>query len=303
MRLKIGTTMLATVLMAVGVQADSFGTGGNAFTLDFVNIGGAGNVADVSGYGAVNYNYRIGSHEITLDQFSKAPPTASGNEGYWNDGSRTVGTAGPASYVSWNEAAHFANWLSSGDVNTGVYSFGGGLLNGINRSYRNGNGLAYVLPSEDEWYKAAYYKPVDNGSYSLYANGSDSAASLTHGTSSGWNYWNSGYVNGSPNRMWETGFGAEEQNGTYDMMGNVWEWNESAFDGSINNMAASRVYRGGSFGNQENHLSSSYRGSFGPAGEDDGIGFRIVSIPEPSSIMLMGMVSGLGLFFRRRFRR
>ena len=38
-------------------------------------------------------------------------------------------------------------------------------------------------------------------------------------------------MNGSPNYTWETGFGAGEQNGTYDMMGNVWEWNESAMDG------------------------------------------------------------------------
>jgi formylglycine-generating enzyme required for sulfatase activity len=262
--------MMAVALVAVGAQADSFGSGGNAFTLDFVNIGYAGNVGDtantVNGInpGAVDYDFRIGKFEVTLDQFAKAH-AASGNtigdgdEGYWNDGTRTVGTGGPASYVSWNEAARFANWLSSGDANTGVYSFSGGLVSGIDRSYRNDSDLAYVLPSEDEWYKAAYYKPVDDGSYSLYASGLDTVP--THGTASGWNYYNGGYVNGSPNYMWKTGDGGTEQNGTFDMMGNIWEWNESAFDGSTNNMAASRVFRGGSAFSLESNLRSSARNS------------------------------------------
>ena len=310
MNMKVGTLMMAAALVAVGAQADSFGSGGNAFTLDFVNIGGAGNAADASGYGAVGYNYRIGSHEISLDQFAKAHAASgntigSGNEGYWNDGTRTVGTAGPAGFVSWNEAARFANWLSSGDANTGVYSFSGGLVNGIDRSYRNGSDLAYVLPSEDEWYKAAYYKPVDNGSYSLYANGSDNVLDLTHGTSSGWNYRNGSgqYVNGSPNYMWETGDGGMEQNGTFDMMGNVWEWNESAADGSTNNMAANRVFRGGSASAYEGSLRSSSRYSNSPSSGNSHLGFRVAAIPEPSSIALMGLAGGVALFVRRRFRR
>jgi len=115
----------------------------------------------------------------------------------------------------------------------------------IRRRRRVGAGV-FLLISEDEWYKAAYYKPVDNESYSLYANGSDSAASL-------------------------------EQNGTFDMMGNVWEWNESAFDSSTNNMAASRVFRGGSVGFNEADLRSSNRNSFSPAFEDFSIGFFTVA--------------------------
>jgi len=294
MKLKVGTVMMAAALMAVGAQADSFGTGGNAFSLDFVNIGGAGNVADASGYGAVNYNYRMGSYEITLDQFVKAHAASgdtigNGNEDHWNSGSRTVGTAGPASRVSWYEAARFANWLSSGDANTGVYSFSGGSLSGIDRAYRNGSDLAYVLPSEDEWYKAAYYKPIDNGSYSLYANGSDDVLDLTHGTSSGWNYRTDAgvYVNGDPNYMWETGDGGMEQNGTFDMMGNALEWNESAVDGSTNNMVANRVFRGGSYNLSEGDLRSSSRYSNSPANEYlTGMGLRVASIgaiPSASS--------------------
>jgi len=310
MKNKIGTTLLAAVLVAAGSYADSFGTGGNAFSVDFVDIGYAGNAADASGYGAVGYNYRIGQKEVTLDQFAKARAADSlisdGDEGYWNDGTRTVGTAGPASYVSAYEAMKFANWLTTGSAISGAYQFnaGGTTLLAVDRGAAvTAYGTVYVLPSEDEWYKAAYYKPVDDGSYSLYANGSDSAASLTHGTANGWNYDNSGYVNGSPNYTWETGFGGEEQNGTFDMMGNVWEWNESAYDGTLDNLAERRVFRGGSAINGRLSLRSSDRFSGNPTGGLNSLGFRVAAIPEPSSIALIGLAGGFALFVRRRFRR
>ena len=37
-------------------QADTFGTSGNEFTIDFVDIGNAGNAADTTTYGAVAYS-------------------------------------------------------------------------------------------------------------------------------------------------------------------------------------------------------------------------------------------------------
>ena len=53
---------LAAVLFAAftlniqpAAQADTFGTSGNEFTIDFVNIGNTGNAADTTGYGAVPY--------------------------------------------------------------------------------------------------------------------------------------------------------------------------------------------------------------------------------------------------------
>ena len=54
--------MLAAVVgsLITPVAADTFGTGGNEFTIDFVAIGNPGNAADTTGYGAVPYNYRWG---------------------------------------------------------------------------------------------------------------------------------------------------------------------------------------------------------------------------------------------------
>ncbi len=120
--MKQGSIMLVAAMaamVAIGAQADTFGTGTNQFIIDFVEIENAGNAADASGYGAVNHTYYIGTYEITIDQFTKARTLDSrigdGDEGHWNDDPRTVGLSGPASKASWVESARFANWLTTGD--------------------------------------------------------------------------------------------------------------------------------------------------------------------------------------------
>jgi len=311
MKTKVEIILLAATLLVAGVQADTFGTGGNQFTVDFVDIGNAGNATDAdphvsrNGYGAVSYNYRMGKYEVTIDQFAKAYAADSrignGNEDYWNTGGRTVGVGAPASNVTAYETMKFCNWLTTGDAYAGSYQFNGsGVLTGIDRSYRNVSGLAYVLPTEDEWYKAAYYKPVNDGTYSLYANGSDSAWP-TYGTTEGWNYSLPGIGPASPEVMWETGFGGEEQNGTYDMMGNVWEWTESAYDGTLDDMTETRASRGGTAAASVTGLRSSNRNSLSALHFAKTIGFRVAVIPEPSSIVMIGLVSGCAVFIRRKF--
>lgn len=173
------------------------------------------------------------------------------------------------------------------------------MLTGIDRSYRNGKGVAYVLPTEDEWYKAAYFKPDASG-YSLYANGSDDVADLTRGTVNGWNYNDvtDGYVNDSPNHTWETGFGAEEQNGTYDMMGNVWELTESKFGPNYGFLKDYYAMRGDDYTTYESQLNSSHRGLAFPVSEEIYLGFRVAAIPEPMSASLIILVFPLMILRR-----
>jgi formylglycine-generating enzyme len=256
----------------------------------FVPIGHAGNAGDTRtgtdpygnplanpyGSGAVSYNYRIGKYEVTDNQW-KTINTAAGigesGDWYYNQ---------PSAGMSWYEAAQFCNYLTSGNKYSGAYKFDiSGNFQEIDRaSSISTYGTTYVIPTEDEWYKAAYFKP-DGSGYSLYANGTDTAP--ISGLNSNYNW-----VIDSP---WNVGTGTMEQNGTFDMMGNVWEWNETALYGST------RVIRGGSYGDLDGSFCSSYQYYGSPDGEYVIFGFRVAEIPEPATLLLVGLGAAM---LRRR---
>lgn len=297
-------TLFTLILVIFPAHADSITHGSTTINMELVSVGYAGNIADSTSYGAVDYNYRIGKFEVTIEQFVQARIADSrigdGDENYWNDGTRTVGSGAPACSMSWYDAAKFCNWLTTGDAHTGAYQFSGsGTLVGIDRdaaivSYS----LVYVLPSENEWYKAAFYKPVNNGAYSLYSNGSNNIADLTWGTINGWNYYKDDYANPSPNHIWEASYGAEEQNGTCNMLGNVKEWCESAYDGTLDDLTEKRVNRGGAYYNGANN--STHRVGDSPFFDNVGIGFRVAAIPEPTTGALLSLGAITVVFVRRR---
>lgn len=293
MNLKIRLLFVAVSMVISGAHADSFGTGSNPFNIDFVNIGHAGNVADSTGYGAVGYDYRMGTYEVTIDQFAKAR-AADSRIGDGNENPYGIGVDATAA-CTWLEAAKFANYLTSGTYNGGAYQFtDANTFTGVDRDAAViAYGTVYVLPTEDEWYKAAYLKS-DGSDYTLYASGNS-----IPGVETDANY---GGRSGAYSTPWDVGTGgASENNGTFDMNGNVWEWNESAWDGNLNRPDEFRVMRGGSFDNAENTLRSSTRGADWPTGGHGSVGFRVAAIPEPSSIAMIGLVSGSALFIRRRF--
>ena len=126
--------------------------------------------------------------------------------------------------------------------------------------------------------KAAYYTGSD---YSTYANGTNVAP--IGGVNTNYMF---------TNRPWDIGTGTIEQNGTFDMMGNVWEWSETLLNPNIS------IIRGGAFVNIDYNLSSSGRlFNTGPNFEGYAIGFRVASVPEPATILLFGLG---GLVLRRR---
>ena len=255
--------------------------------MDFVTIGNPGNPADSTGYGAVDYQYQIGTKEVSINQFMTAygadNRVGSGDEDEWFS---SEGGVAPAVLVSFYESMKYANWLTSGDAYDGAYQFNSsGTLTAVDRDAAvTTYGTVFVVPSEDEWYKAAYYRPVNDGTYSRYPNGSDDQSDLIQGAPNGWNYYDGDFANG--NRPWVTGSGALEQNGTYDMMGNVWEMNESAFDGVLDVMAENRVVRGGAYGiNGLTSQDSSNRYSRSPTTTGVARGFRIAVLSaEPADI-------------------
>jgi len=82
--------------------------------------------------------------------------------------------------------------------------------------------------------------------------------------------------------------------------GNVWEWNESAFDGVNNSASEDRAFRGGNWPNSVNTLRASYRANSSPTISLNDEGFRVASVPEPSCAMLLLSAGLLALARRRR---
>jgi len=265
----------------------------------FVEIGDPGNVGDASGYGRVDYTYKISKAEISIAEF-EASGAGNGNENYFNDGTRTVGANAPAVNVKLYEAMKYCNWLTSGDVDSGAYIFNGASSVAVNResaisTYTD----IFVLPTEDEWYKAAYYTGDQGDPWSLYATGADDVPSRATG-GNGWNclVYDSGlnYLLSGPNYVWAVGGSAEEQNGTYDMMGNVAEWVEDT----------SGVLRGGGYNTfNESTMSSDFRLTKDPSSEGSSTflaGFRIVQtnvVPEPFTAGLL-FIGGAATWVTRR---
>jgi formylglycine-generating enzyme required for sulfatase activity len=252
----------------------------------FVTIGAVGNAADTNGYGAVSYTYQISATEVTIAEYQASGATGGS---YWDDTTRHGGGGAPAAKISLYEAMKYCNWLTSGNVDNGAYVFSGGSYQSTDRaSAVAAYGMVFALPTEDEWYKAAYYTGNSGDLWSLFANGTDTPP--VHGTAAGWNYYSNGYVNSPPDYVWMPGYGGVEQNGTYDMMGNVFEW-------TVN---PGGVILGGCYDNNVYTLSSSIRSFIDPAASSGAVGFRVVAIPEPATATMLAL-SGLVIAGYRRF--
>jgi formylglycine-generating enzyme required for sulfatase activity len=302
-------TMKSPNLLILAATAALITSASASVTMDWVNVGNAGNAADtadgdafttgVQRYGAVGYTYQIGKYEVTNAQYGAFLNAAAKTDSYglYNSnmadlgitrdgdlGSYTYSVTGgmenrPVVYVSWFDAARMANWMmngqGSGSTETGAYT----LNNAISGIVLANAGAQVYIPTENEWYKAAYYNAVSQ-TYSLHANGQNS---ITHA-----NYGSSGSTDVG------TFSGAPSSYGTFDQGGNVWEWNDAV-------TVSSRGLRGGSWSSVGDLLASSTRFDYGPSIEDSNLGFRLASaVPEPSSLVLTMLASGVVLLRRKR---
>jgi formylglycine-generating enzyme required for sulfatase activity len=282
-------------------------------TIDWVTVGNPGNAADtadgdpltdgVQRFGAVSYTYQIGKYEVTNSQYgaflnakgasnsgaiynssmSSTGITQTGSSGNFSYSVTSALANRPVVYVSWFDAARFANWMMNGqgsnDMETGAYT-----LNGATSGIITANiGAQVYIPSENEWYKAAYYSAA-NTSYSLYPNGQNTitTADANYNNSVG-STTNVGTYSSDPSSY-----------GTFDQGGNVWEWNDAVISGS------SRGLRGGSFNNNESNLRASYLVNYDPTFENNRVGFRVASVPEPTSLLLTMLAGGVMLARRKR---
>jgi formylglycine-generating enzyme required for sulfatase activity len=291
--------------------------------IEMVTVGNAGNVADAgnasesSVYGAVLYEYQIGKHGVTLAQYTaflNAVAATDTHALYHANMATDLNIAGitqngaspnftysvigdgarPVTYVSWFDAARFCNWLHNGrpsgaqDATTtenGAYPLNGATSGGL--TITRNPGAKFWIPSEDEWYKAAYHQPSgqlgDIDDYWLYPTRSNAVPGNTIGVatpSNHANFYTSVYsvtqsesYDSEQNYLTAVGSypGSASFYGTFDQGGNVFEWNDAVISGSF------RGRRGGSWGSDEGALRSSTRDSLIPGGEGDGFGFRVAS--------------------------
>jgi formylglycine-generating enzyme required for sulfatase activity len=309
-------------------------------TFDWATVGNPGNAVDIHGYGSVEYTYCMSKYEVTNAQYTEflnAVAASDPNGAYSTfmgirqqggiirsglEGNYTYsvkpdalgqGPGGngdyiyankPVNHVSFVNAMRFINWLQNGqptgaqDASTtedGVYKISNGTSE--NRDVSS----TYFIPSEDEWYKAAYHK--NDGVTGNYWNYPTSTNSQTNhnkpsdDTGNSANFQNGGYTTGNTAYpLTDVGAYAlsDSPYGTFDQGGNIWEWNETVIGGI-------RGLRGGSF----HHTLSSLRAAYpftglDPMYEDSStIGFRVAMIPEPSTIRLGALVA-IGLLMRRQ---
>ncbi len=142
----------------------------------FVAIGDPGNAPDVDyprvgAFGAVAHAFEIGRHKVSnaeyvafLNAAAKTDPhdlfhprmriRRAGYEGDYSYSAYPASARAAVTYVSWHDALRYCNWVHGGDVESGAYAFAGQTRVGVRES-----GARYFLPTEDEWYKAAYYDP------------------------------------------------------------------------------------------------------------------------------------------------
>jgi len=271
-----------------GVRADTFGSGANQFTMDFVTIGHPGNPADTTGVpnpvGAVSYVFKMAVHEVSRDMILKA--NEAGDLGITLFGFHSL-TAGdlPASGISWFEAARFVNWLNTSSGHAPAYNFDAdgkfGLWDaevrwtlGGENAYRN-RGARYFLPSDDEWYKAAFF---DGSVYFDFATGSDAVPTpVTGGFAAG----TAVYGQTLPADIYHAG--GLSPFGTMAQGGNASEWQESASDGVNDHAIKTRGLRGGYWGTQNpSQISASFLDSHSPGFDLGDVGFRVAAVPEPA---------------------
>jgi formylglycine-generating enzyme len=334
-------------------------------TYDMVTVGNAGNAFDTRvtqgtyGYGAVAYDYQIGTYDVTIGQYTAFlnAVAATDTYGLYNpdmvtdlniagisrDGDsgsysyRVLGSANrPITYVSWFDSARFANWMANGQptglqtsttTENGAYNVNGAISgNAVAKNATNPNTSAaptFYVPTENEWYKSAYYSPALNGGsavYYTYATQSDTAPGNVVGrlanqanyiTYDGlYSVTQSSDYDSNQNYLTDVGAFTNSGSfyGTFDQSGNVWQWND--LDGAP---GSDRGFRGGNWGNDAVVVSSSSRAYGPPSLEAGGIGFRLASPVSGSAVPEIGpnglsaalglIVGGLGLLERRRYGR
>ena len=286
-------------------------------TVPVGNIGNAPEPTVLGPFGGVSYQYNIGATEVTNAQYAAflnavayddansmyntnmagafGGITRSGPIGAFTYSTIAGRENNPVNFVSFWDAARFANWLHNGQpsgpqnnstTEDGAYTLTPAGISG-NTVSRNA-GWQWAVTSSDEWYKAAYHQPVGQGgdadNYWLYPTSNNVAPAGAQA-----NYLPSGIGNTVPVASYAPNF-----YGAYDMAGNVYEWSDTLLAPPVRGPLF-----GGAFDNVAGWLTPANPYAPPPITEREQVGFRVVQLPAPSAATLLG-VGTLGAMQRRR---
>ena len=249
-----------------------------AVTIETEPVGNLGNAADTRyatpGYGTVNYAYNIGKYEVTAGQYAEFLNAVAATDTYGlyntnmdasaaigcqitqngSSGSYTYDFSGrpsgttaadwenrPVNFVSWGDAARFANWLHNGQptgvqnlttTEDGAYYLNGATSDAALMAVSREADWKWSIPTEDEWYKAAYHENDGvSGNYFDFPTSGDTVPSNDLTTPDDGNNANfytlfdSGYTIGFPYYITEVGEfeNSESPYNTFDQGGNLME--------------------------------------------------------------------------------
>lgn len=296
----------------------------------------------IQSYGSVPYVFRIGTYEVTNAEYAaflnakaisdplglysvqmgsdaRGGIARSGVSGSFTYAAKVNMGNKPVNFMQWYDAIRFINWLNNGqgngDTETGAYTLGAldtrpNYEPGIPldpASITRNAGAVWFLPNLNEWYKAAYYQPADQGgdsdNYWMYPTASNSAPIKATATSVGdisnagpnvANYglradWNE--QDGNLTTVGSAGPLSESFYGTSDQGGNVQEWFEDSFTPAMSSFVW-RGVRGGYWNNaNEGSLAFSSLSFTYPESKDVKTGFRVASISLQADINFDGLVN------------
>jgi formylglycine-generating enzyme required for sulfatase activity len=163
----------------------------------------------------------------------------------------------PVTFVTWFNAARFANWLHNGgmadsDMEDGAYTLNGALYGTFPRN----SGAKYWIPSDAEWFKSAYYKggSLNNG-YWMFPTQSDVLPGNSSATAANQANWRkddkyfatqSSTLESTVVYLSDVGTFTNSPSayGTFDQGGNVDEWTDTVMSSQFGD---EKITRGGSW--------------------------------------------------------
>ena len=158
-------------------------------------------------------------------------------------------------------------------------------------------GSVYVIPTENEWYKAAYYDP-NKAERACRATGTIPPSTMVLACPTGSTStetprlmpcFDDRYDQGHPNDV--DNAGVLSAYGTMGQGGNVWEWNETTI-GSL------RGVRGGHWHYYSAHLAASGRASYPVRDTHHRVPRGMCSEPGGIALLMCGGITGL-MWWRR----